>query len=155
MFNWPLSIFVCEGLMDHHSDVLNELMKSFLKHGFRILVLSFIFLQGAAVKVLQMARTSRSKFIIHISAKGLECFGVDTQVSLVATKRQIAFREVSDQRLKRILLVDDAASIVDVKMVLGKGHLDRKEFSRDNAHISSRFLMCFWTWTPRRRRPRR
>lgn len=81
-----------------------------------------------------------SKFTILISAEGLETFGVDTPVSLVAKEQQISFREVTDQRLKRILLLDDPASVVAVKMVLGKGHLERNEFARDNAHISSRFL---------------
>lgn len=100
----------------------------------------FFLLQGTVAKDLQMARILKSKFVIHISAEGLESFGVDTPVSLVAKERQSAFREVTDQRLKRILLMDDRASIVAVKMVLGKGHLERNEFARDNAHISSRFL---------------
>lgn len=87
-----------------------------------------------------MARTRRSKFIISISVEGLESFSVDTPVSLVAMERKIAFQEITDQRLKRILLEDDPLTMLVVKMILGKGHLERKEFARDNTHIFSWFL---------------
>lgn len=84
-----------------------------------------------------MVKMGKSKFIITILVEGLESFGVDNPVSLEATERQIAFREITNQRLKRILLEDDPLTMVAVKMMFGKGHLERREFVRDNTHISS------------------
>lgn len=86
-----------------------------------------------------MASSGRSKFIISVSVEGLESFGADTPISLQATERQTTFREIIDQRLKRVLLDKDPLVMVVVKMVLGKGHLV-KEYARDNAYISLCFL---------------
>lgn len=118
-----------------------NLLKSDPKYWLGFLVFAFVFiLQGAPIISQAMERQSKSKFTIIIAVEGLESFGIDTPISLVATERKIAFREVTDQRLKRILLEDDPVSLAAVKMVLEKGHLERKEFARDNAQISSRFL---------------
>lgn len=45
---------------------------------------------------LKMEKSSHSKFIIFVSMEGLESFGVDTPISLLAIERQDAFREITD-----------------------------------------------------------
>lgn len=56
-------------------------------NSFRCLVFAFwsclSLVQGVAVI---MEGSKKSKFTIHISLDGLECFGVDTPVSLVTTE---------------------------------------------------------------------
>lgn len=61
-----------------------------------------------------MAKPSCSKFIILVSVEGLECFGMDTPISLVVMERQAVFMEITDQRLKRILLVGDPLVVVAI-----------------------------------------
>lgn len=81
-----------------------------------------------------------SKFIITVSMEGLQWFGANTPISLCAKLRQAAFCEITNQRLKKILLNIDPLIVAVVKMILGIGHLEHKEYGRDNVHISSRFL---------------
>lgn len=82
----------------------------------------------------------RSKFIIAVSVEGLSWFGADTIIYLFAMSRQATFREITNQRLKRILLNIDPLTVAAVKMILGSSHLEHKEYGRDNMPISSWFL---------------
>ncbi|XP_057817450.2 uncharacterized protein LOC131030597 [Cryptomeria japonica] len=81
-----------------------------------------------------------TKFIIREFSESVSCFGVETLVSLQCSRRQANFMEITDQRLKRILLSEDDLVILAVKMTLGRSHLERKEYYRDNTQISSRFV---------------
>lgn len=81
-----------------------------------------------------------SKFLIEVSVMGLAHFGFDTPISLWSSTRQASFREVTDQCLKRILVNYDPLVLTVVKMVLGSGHIECKEYGRDNLHVSSHFL---------------
>lgn len=58
-----------------------------------------------------------------------------------ATKRQVAFLAITDQRLKQILFDNNPLVLVVVKMVLEKEHLAREEYAHDNAYISLWFLV--------------
>lgn len=64
----------------------------------------------------------------------------DTSISICLKARQAFFREITDQRLKHILLKHDPLVIAAVKMVLGSRNLESKVYGRDNLHVSSRFL---------------
>lgn len=80
------------------------------------------------------------RLIIEVSMDGLARFGVDTPISLQLSARQTSFREITNQILKRILLNNDPLIVVATKMILGSGHLENKEYGRDNLHVSSHFL---------------
>lgn len=84
-----------------------------------------------------------SKFIMEMPIESVAFFGLDTPISLDTKDQQNTFKWVTNQHLKRIFINIDPLTMVAMKMILEKGHLEEKKFFRTNAHIVSHFLASF------------
>lgn len=79
-------------------------------------------------------------FIVRVFLEPISFFGADTPIYLSYLSCQVSFKEISDQRLKRLLHNSEPLVILVVKLILGHGHLSKQEYLRDNSHISSIFV---------------
>lgn len=79
-------------------------------------------------------------FIMSVCPRQTSCSGADTLISLLASTRQVSFRKIIDLRLKRLLLFLEPTIILAIKLILGSGHISKKEYPHKNTNISFRFV---------------